>query len=241
MIGERRSRDPLRRAQRAVLVRGLIASAGVHAALAAVLALTHAALPSGGTASTRPIAVELLPALADPPPAVEMPRARPPVPRPAAPETPALAPLATDEPRFIPHDVPPRLLNGVEIRDALEAGLFGGLPEEAADRRVMLWLFVDESGAVRKLRLQGSSGFDELDALASRVAHLMAYRPALHRGRRVAVWVSQPIRFRHEAGDAAPPAGGGDGSDGSPRGAQPAGSSGTATPISGWATGFSQR
>lgn len=211
MPGELRSRDPLRRAQKPVLALGLIASAGVHAALAAVFALTHATLPAAGTAGARPLAVELLPPLADPPPVVEVPRARPPVPRPAAPETPAPVPLATDVPRFIPHDVPPRLLNGAEIREALEAGVSGGLPEEAADRRVMLWLYVDESGAVTKLRVQGSSGFDDLDALATRVARLMAYRPALHQGRRVAVWVSQPIRFRRDAGEPVPPAAGRDG------------------------------
>lgn len=192
--------DRKRRSYGVALVCGLAASAGLHAALALALAMGHVSLPEGRAAAIRPLAVELLPPLADPPPVIEVPRAHPPVPRPAAPESPSLAIPAVDEPRFIPHDTPPRLLNGAEIRAALADGVPDDLPEDASRGRVTLWLFVDESGAVRKLRLQGSSGFAALDALASRVAQRMAYRPALHQGRRVGVWVSQPIRFRPDPG-----------------------------------------
>lgn len=205
MLRERHARAPKRRSQGVALAWGLAASAGLHAALAAALTIAHVALPAGRTAVARPLAVELLPALADPPPAVEVQRARPPVARPATPETPIPAPPAPDEPRFVPHDVPPRLLNGPEIRSALEEGVPDGLPDGAAGGRVTLWLYVDESGAVRKLRLQDSSGFEALDTLARRVAQRMAYRPALHQGRRVAVWVSQPIRFQSDPGRTAPP------------------------------------
>lgn len=205
MLRERHARAPKRRSQRVALAWGLAVSAGLHAALAAALGIAHVSLPTGRAAIARPLAVELLPALADPPPVVEVPRVRPPVPRPAAPETAVPGPPAPEEPRFIPHDVPPRLLNGAEIRTALEEGMPDALTEEAVGGRVTLWLFVDESGAVRKLRVQDSSGFEVLDALASRVAHRMAYRPALHQGRRVAVWVSQPIRFRPDPGRPAPP------------------------------------
>ena len=193
------ARGPRRRPEGVALAWGLAASAGIHAALAAVLTLAHVAIPQGRAAAARPLAVELLPPLPDPPPVVEVPRARPPVPRPVAPETPAVAPPSTDAPRFIPHDLPPRLLNGTEIRRALEDGVPADLPAEAVRSRVTLWLFVDEAGVVRKLRIQGPSGFPVLDALASRVAEGMAYRPALHQGRRVAVWVSQPIRFQPDS------------------------------------------
>lgn len=227
MLRARRSPDPAHRRKGVALVWGLVASAGLHAALAVVLTITHAALPPGRSAATRPLAVELLPALADPPPTVEVPRARPPVPRPAAPEIAEPSPERLEAPRFVPHDVPPRLMNGAEILSALAEGVPEGLQEASVRGLVTLWLFVDESGAVTKLRLQGSSGFEALDALASRVARRMEYRPALHQGRRVAVWVSQPIRFLPDSVSRTRPRG------------QAGSAFGWAIPISGCATGSS--
>jgi len=181
-------------ARRAV-VWGLTGSAVLHAAAALVISLAHVGLPAGRLARPTLLAVELLPRLPDPPPAVELPRPRVPVPRPSAPAV-AIPAASFDEPHFIPHDVPPRLLNAATVRRALEDGYPEGLPDAAVRSHITLWLFVDEGGVVRKLRLQGSSGFRELDDLAARVAPRMAFRPALHRGRRVGVWISQPIRFQ---------------------------------------------
>lgn len=146
-------------------------------------------------ASAAQIAVELLPPLADPPPTVELARPRVPVPRPADPMPVVAPPPTLTPPPYIPHDVPPRLVNVEEVRRALADGVPAELAEEAAEGRVTLWLFVDETGRVRKLRVQGSSGVRALDDLAVRVARTMAYRPALNGGLRVGVWVSQPIRF----------------------------------------------
>jgi TonB family protein len=108
------------------------------------------------------------------------------------------------EPVYIPHDVPPRLVNLDQVLSALRDGYPQGLPEEAGESVVILWLFVDVAGQVTHIRLRGSSGYDPLDRLAQDVAPTMAYRPALHLNAPIGVWVQQQIRFEPPTSGAGP-------------------------------------
>lgn len=176
---------------------GFAASVGAHAVLFWWLAVSGVAFPRPDPPPAPPRLVIFPEPLADAPPPVRIPPPSTPVARPDPP--PAAeegSPAPPEPPEVIPHDVPPRLLNGSAILSALESGYPADLPEAARRSLVTLWLFVDESGQVTKLRVQGSSGYEELDRLATEVAPRMRYRPALHQGRRVAVWVAQRIRFR---------------------------------------------
>jgi TonB family protein len=110
----------------------------------------------------------------------------------AVPEAPE---LEAPEPVYIPHDVPPRLVNLDQVLSALRDGYPQDLPEEAGESLVVLWLFVDVAGRVTHIRLRESSGYDPLDLLAQEVAPTMAYRPALHLDEPIGVWVQQQIRF----------------------------------------------
>ena len=185
---------------------GLLISAIAHIGLAVTFVTNEVAVPLPFSpppqSDPRLVAVEEPPI--DPPPAVRIPPPSVPIPRPEAPVEgseplpPAVEPL--QPPEVIPHDIPPRLVNGPTVLTALEEGYPADLPETAADSRVLLWLFVDASGAVTKLRVQDSSGYEALDRLATDVAPVMSYSPALHRGERVAVWVAQRIRFTPPAG-----------------------------------------
>jgi TonB family protein len=96
---------------------------------------------------------------------------------------------------YIPHDVPPRLMNLDQVLSALRDGYPEDLPEEAGESVVILWLFVDGAGRITHVRLRQSSGYQPLDQLAQDVAPMMAYRPALHLDEPIGVWVQQQIRF----------------------------------------------
>ena len=178
---------------------GLLVSAVVHAGFAWLLSTTGVAFPPPPSAGFAPHLVDFREPEFLPPPEMTMPRPVAPIVRPrppAAAQPTAAAPPALEPPELIPHDLAPRLINGATILEALTQGYPDDLPAEAARTRVLLWLFVDTGGNVTESRVQASSGFEELDALATRVAPRMEYSPARYRGERVAVWVAQRIRFQ---------------------------------------------
>lgn len=176
-------------------------------------------LPSSGAGAgeLRTVGIRL-PA---PPPDVEVPSAPDPVRRPAPPEAAGggEAPAAERGPAFIPHDVPPRLVNADRVRAFLRDFYPPVLRELGVEGRVLLWLYLDERGNVRQTRIRRSSGHPAFDELARTMAPLMRFRPALNHGRATEVWVSLPLRFElrpdtgsvARAGGAGAAAGGGDG------------------------------
>ena len=98
--------------------------------------------------------------------------------------------------RFIPHDTPPRLLNGDEVGVALRAEYPQRLRRSGVEGRVLLWLYVETDGSVTRSQVMTSSGSAELDEAAVRVARGMRFAPARNRDRETAVWVQQWIDFR---------------------------------------------
>lgn len=180
------------------LALGLAASAAIHFVGALGLGLAGVRLLPRTEVPAPLAAVELLPpASPEAPPAVRIPPPSLPVPAPPDPPVaPIEAPEPPPEPAYVAHDVPPRLVNVAQVRSVLEERYPSDLPEDAGEGQVVLWLFVDERGEVTKLRLRLSSGWRALDRLAEEIAPVMRFRPALHMGRSVGVWVSQPIRFR---------------------------------------------
>lgn len=189
---------------RAAYPRALAVSAGisiaVHAGFALIAGGVGIRLPGPSGALAAPRVVVLAPAPVDAPPAVRITPPATPIFRPAAPASEPLAEREAPEPEvpepvYIPHDVPPRLVNLDQVLSALRDGHPEGLPDGAEGSVVVLWLFVDEAGRVTHLRLRESSGHAALDELAQVVAPMMAYRPALHLNEPVGVWVQQQIRF----------------------------------------------
>lgn len=149
----------------------------------------------GPTASQE---LELLPAPDEQPPVVEVPAAAAPIPPPSEPvaSAPSEPVEETTPPPFIPHDVPPRLINPGDVRDYLEAFYPPDLRLAGVDGRVMLWLYVDSRGNVTKLRLRDSSGTPSFDQLAQSAARIMRFRPAVSGDQTVGVWVAQPLQFQ---------------------------------------------
>ena len=59
----------------------------------------------------------------------------------------------------------------------------------------VLWLYIDEDGQVLRTVVAESSGFEQLDEAAQKVASKMEWKPAMNRDKKTAVWLSQAIDF----------------------------------------------
>ena len=183
-------------AYRRALAAGLAVSIALHGVVLLVVLPRFSARISASL--ERPIELVRLPPAEDAyvlvPPAVELPDLPPLILRPAMPRV-ALVEEPEWVPPFIPHDTPPKLMNGGELVRLLEAEYPTELKEEGVEGVVLLWLFVDEAGRPVKLQLRRSSGFRSLDRIAQDVADQMKFRPAYNQDRPVGVWVAQQIRF----------------------------------------------
>lgn len=89
----------------------------------------------------------------------------------------------------------PALLNHTEMARALERHYPAVLRQAGIGGTVTVWFFIDEGGRVRSTRIQESSGFEDLDQAALRVADAMRFSPAYNMDRPVPVWVAIPITF----------------------------------------------
>lgn len=101
-----------------------------------------------------------------------------------------------DEPTFTPYEVKPELRNPGEIQRALEARYPRTLRDAGIGGRSILWVYIDEAGAVKRTRLVESTGHAELDVIAQDVMREFArFSPAYNRDQRVPVWIQIPVSF----------------------------------------------
>jgi protein TonB len=167
-----------------------------------------------GAAVTELAAIELPPEVRIPPPPDQI--ARPATPKVAAteieedvtiepttfesnpvenlPPPPNMADVA-DRPSFIPYTQAPELRNKKEVLAFLKNTYPSMLKQAAVGGTVMLWLYIDEAGAVQRTVVAESSGHEQLDEAAKKVAEKMQFRPAMNRDKKTAVWLSQSIDF----------------------------------------------
>lgn len=129
-----------------------------------------------------------------------------PVPAPqAAPEpesapTPAPEPDAAPqdivaEPTFTPYEVAPEILNRAVVQQALTREYPPALRDAGIGGRVIIQIFIDERGVVGQALIAESSGNQDLDEAAIRVARVFEFEPAQNRGEPVAVWIQVPVTF----------------------------------------------
>ncbi|WP_419933941.1 energy transducer TonB [Candidatus Palauibacter sp.] len=105
-------------------------------------------------------------------------------------------PPPPDRPRCEPFDRDPVPLNQSDLTKWLEWFYPKDLQAQGVGGRVVLWLFVDETGDVTKHRVRESSGIEALDRAAGDVAGMMRFVPAKALGLPTGVWVAQPITFQ---------------------------------------------
>lgn len=103
-----------------------------------------------------------------------------------------------DRSRFIPYDTPPKLQNRDAVRQALRDAYPSDLREAGIGGDVVLWMYVDVDGTVRKTRVLSGAGEPSLDAAARTVAERMRFAPALNRDEPTPVWVQQKVTFAGE-------------------------------------------
>lgn len=103
----------------------------------------------------------------------------------------------SENPVFVPRDVEPVLRNRDEFGRVLQRRYPPMLRDAGIGGTVILWVYVEESGAVGPTRVIDSSGNAQLDELAQQVMREAArFSPALNRDQRVAVWIQMPVTFQ---------------------------------------------
>jgi TonB family protein len=98
-------------------------------------------------------------------------------------------------PSFTPMTVIPELKNRAEVERELERRYPRILKESGIGGAPAVLFYIDETGMVEETRLAKSSGYPTLDEAALAVGRIMRFSPALNHDRKVAVWVTFPVRF----------------------------------------------
>lgn len=97
--------------------------------------------------------------------------------------------------QFTPYTVAPVLRNRSEIADLLVRLYPPMLRDAELGGVVMVWVFVDASGVVKRSVVKETSGLAPLDSAAMKVTSRMRFSPAQNRDIKVPVWVALPINF----------------------------------------------
>jgi TonB family protein len=102
------------------------------------------------------------------------------------------------DPHFTPHTTRPEVANRAAVGSALKSHYPPLLRNAGIGGTSTVWLLIDEDGKVMRTRLAKTSGRNELDAAALRVAQSIEFTPAQHEGNPVRVWIQLPIVFKSE-------------------------------------------
>ena len=101
----------------------------------------------------------------------------------------------SQEPTFTPYTVRPDIMNREEVARAMQSNYPPLLRDAGIGGTATVWFFLDETGRVQNVRINGSSGHQALDEAALRVAEAIQFTPALNKEKPVPVWISLPITF----------------------------------------------
>lgn len=99
-------------------------------------------------------------------------------------------------PTFTPYTVQPDIRNRTEVARALEQAYPPLLRDAGIGGTAQVWFFIDDTGVVRKTKLNKPTGHPALDEAALEVARAIRFTPAMNRDEPVPVWISLPITFR---------------------------------------------
>ena len=99
-------------------------------------------------------------------------------------------------PVFTPMTVRPELRNRDEVLAALMREYPSILRDAGVGGQVVVWFFISETGQVLERRVSQSSGHQQLDDAALKVADIYRFTPALNRDQTVQVWIQLPITFQ---------------------------------------------
>ena len=92
------------------------------------------------------------------------------------------------QPTFTPFTVAPSILNRNDVIRAMEREYPPLLRDAGIGGTVKVYFFIDEEGTVKDHRIDESSGHQQLDEAALKVAAIYRFSPALNRDKKVPVW-----------------------------------------------------
>jgi TonB family protein len=98
-------------------------------------------------------------------------------------------------PTFTPFTLAPELTNREEVTRLLVRNYPPLLRDAGIGGKVVVWVFINDKGAVLNTKVHTGSGYDALDQAALGVAAGMKFRPAMNRDKHVPVWVEIPVVF----------------------------------------------
>lgn len=102
----------------------------------------------------------------------------------------------SEQPVFTPMEVRPELRNRSAFIQQLERRYPPMLKDAGIGGTVNVWVFINERGQVTNARVQESSGYPQLDAVAEQLMREVAqFSPAVNRDQNVPVWISIPVTF----------------------------------------------
>lgn len=99
-------------------------------------------------------------------------------------------------PVFTPFTHAPALRNPAEVGEAIAAEYPVRLRSSGVEGKVLLYFLIDGQGQVRDARVARSSGREEFDDAALRVARVFAFTPALRQDHPTPVWIALPVTFQ---------------------------------------------
>ncbi len=99
-------------------------------------------------------------------------------------------------PTFTPYEVAPEMTNRSQFQRVLMQRYPPTLRDAGIGGTVRVWVFIDENGNVKNVRVVETSGYPQLDQAAIEAMGEARFRPALNRDQRVAVWVQFPVTFQ---------------------------------------------
>jgi TonB family protein len=103
----------------------------------------------------------------------------------------------SEQPAFTPRTVEPRLPadQRAAMRRYLERNYPTTLLAAGIGARTVLWVFINEDGAVRNTRVVESSGYEAFDQVAQDAVRTVTFSPAWNRDVKVPVWVQLPVSW----------------------------------------------
>lgn len=103
---------------------------------------------------------------------------------------------ASASPTYTPYEVAPSIANRSEVQRALTVEYPPMLREAGIGGTTLLHMFINVAGVLESALVAQTSGDEQLDQAALRVAYAFEFVPAQNEGADVAVWIQVPITFQ---------------------------------------------
>ena len=99
-------------------------------------------------------------------------------------------------PAYTPYEVAPSIANRSEVQRALAVEYPPVLHDAGVGGTTLLHMFINAAGMLDNALVAQTSGYEQLDQAALRVAYAFEFVPARNEGEEVAVWIQVPITFQ---------------------------------------------